>query len=340
MIIDCAFQPLDLRTSNCYGAQAEALRVQLCRQHRGVAEAEPGSDRGAGEFFGGACAAAGQLFDESPVDVAIYQSLVMRGAFYSGPATVSAGAAAMGSREKRIVLFGGTSIIHVGQAIVDIREQHKRYGITGVTLYPQSLLHPDEGASRLVRDGFADVLEAIRALGIRHVSLYRTPCWGLPGAGVPGELQLLTDLASGFPELAFQIMVGDVSGIPSAGALAGRHPNVYLNLQGIFSLVVTRPREFYESIARLAADAGYDKLLFASGWGGQHPSRLISAFLDTEMPSELVSGYRLPPFDGCVKSAVLGETARRLLDLPQSLCPLPDHAHTNGETDCATDQIQ
>jgi uncharacterized protein len=323
VIIDCAFQPLDLRTSNCYGAQAEALRVQLYRQHRCIAEAEaeaePGSDGGSGKFFDGACAAAGQLFDESPVDVAIYQSLVMRGVFYSGPATVSAGAAVMRSREKRIVLFGGTSIIHVGQAIIDIREQRKCYDITGVTLYPQSLLHPDAGASRLGHDGFSAVLEAIRALGIRHVSLYRTPSWGLPGAGVPGELQLLTDLASGFPELSFQIMVGDVSGVPSAGALAGRHPNVYVNLQGIFPLVVTRPREFYESIARLAADAGYDKLLFASGWGVQHPRRLISAFLTTEMPADLVSGYRLPPFDGCVKYAVLGETARRLLALPQSL---------------------
>jgi predicted TIM-barrel fold metal-dependent hydrolase len=71
-------------------------------------------------------------------------------------------------------------------------------------------------------------------------------------------------------------------------------------------------------LASLAADAGYDKLLFASGWSVTRPSALIEAFRALDLSAELSAGYRLPPLDARAKAAILGDTAARLLELSPS----------------------
>ncbi|MEI7546483.1 MAG: hypothetical protein WCK21_00280 [Actinomycetota bacterium] len=82
-----------------------------------------------------------------------------------------------------------------------------------------------------------------------------------PQLAVPEEVRLLDVDTPNLPGLVVHVVAGGAEGAKVASGLVARHSNVYVNLQGVSSLLITRPREFCELLAALAADAGYDKLL-------------------------------------------------------------------------------
>jgi uncharacterized protein len=184
-----------------------------------------------------------------------------------------------------------------------------------VALYSQQLLKG--GPSRAPGSDTSDlevVLAHAQSIGIENVSIYRS---ALIGVGDPSGtgLQSLSHAASAFPDLTFQIIQGDRFGLECSAVLAARHRNVYVNLEGVFSWIVARPPMFFEAFTRLAVEAGYAKLLFASGCGLAQPTPLIEAFQAAELPADLHVGYGLPALDHEAKAAVLGRNAERVLDL-------------------------
>jgi hypothetical protein len=72
------------------------------------------------------------------------------------------------------------------------------------------------------------------------------------------------------------------------------------------------PRRFAQFVGALLANGGGDRLMFASGTTLQHPRPLIDAFLDFEMPEDLMVDYGYPAFDEQTKRNVLGENLLRL----------------------------
>ena len=319
MIVDCAVLPFDLAAAN--GGVPDALAVavadELYRRHQSaVPRGESQYRLTRSEFVVQSSAdVAKRVFVESPVDVAIYQSLVLRRVYRTGPVSVADGARLKQTYGDQLVLFGGTSIIHAEQAALDIQAQREDFGIVGVALYPQRLLNA--GSARTAGSDTSDleiVLAHAQSIGIRHVSMYRSALVGL-GDASGGGLQAISHAASAFPDLTFQIIQGDGSELRYSALLAARHPNVYVNLEGVFSWIVARPLMFFEAFARLAVEAGYEKLLFASGCSLAHPAPLIEAFLAADLPADLQVGYGLPALDHEAKAAVLGGNAKRILDL-------------------------
>jgi uncharacterized protein len=317
MIIDCAVMPFELAEAN--GGSRDALDVaeELYRRHRSaVPRGESPYRLTRSEFFDVSPAAvAKRVFVESPVDAAVYQSLVLRGVYRTGPVPVAGGARLRQAYGDQLVLFGGTSIIHAEQAALDIQAQREEFGIVGVALYPQRLLNAE--SSRAAGFDSADleiVLAHAQSIGIGHVSIYRSALLGMGDPSGAG-LQALSHAVSAFPDLTFQIIQGDGFGLGCSALLAARHRNVYVNLEGVFSWIVARPRMFFEAFARLAVEAGYEKLLFASGCGLAHPAPLIEAFQTAQLPADLQVGYGLPALDQDAKKAVLGGNAERILDL-------------------------
>jgi hypothetical protein len=57
---------------------------------------------------------------------------------------------------------------------------------------------------------------------------------------------------------------------------------------------------------------GEDRILWASGAMAAHPQVVLEAFLDFEMPEELVQGYGFPPLTEQAKRKLLGENYCRL----------------------------
>ncbi|HSJ43745.1 MAG TPA: amidohydrolase family protein [Euzebyales bacterium] len=100
------------------------------------------------------------------------------------------------------------------------------------------------------------------------------------------------------------------------------------NLYGEVAMpfIHTRPRYFAQVLGELLYWIGEDKLLFASDYGIWHPKWLIEAFVDFEMPEDMVGEYGEVTTD--VKKKILGLNAAALYDLD-----VPDGLGVSGAQD-------
>jgi uncharacterized protein len=94
--------------------------------------------------------------------------------------------------------------------------------------------------------------------------------------------------------------------------LLARYPNVYVNLEWTISLLFTAPRRFAEILGRLLSTGAEDRILWAAGAALVHPQAVLDAFLDFEMPEDLLEGYGYPPLTQELKRKLLGENYCRL----------------------------
>jgi uncharacterized protein len=323
MIVDCSLQPFDLSIANRRGAMGDAIADSLLRLQRPEAppcgEWTPLSPATGPVEPDAVWAACSAMLEEANVDLAIYQPVILREAFRQGPVSVGAGAELRSKMGRRVVLFGGTPLLHAEQAALEIERQRDDLKITGVVIGP-SIAVPNQ----VVADaGFPSAellhrfLGSVEELGIRQISIHKCANYGPHGSPVE-EFNTIAWVAEEFPDLTFQIVQCTIRGIDDSAKLAADHANVYLNLQGVFQLIRVRPMIFFESLARCAIELEYDKIVFASGCGLIHPAPLISAFLAARMPDELVEGYGIPQLDLAAKQAILGGTACRMLGLSET----------------------
>ena len=89
--------------------------------------------------------------------------------------------------------------------------------------------------------------------------------------------------------------------------LLARYPNVYVNLEWTVSLLFTAPRRFAEVLGNMMYWGGEDRILWAAGAMLVHPQVVLEAFLDFQMPDDLVQGYGYPKLTEESKRKMLGE---------------------------------
>lgn len=94
-----------------------------------------------------------------------------------------------------------------------------------------------------------------------------------------------------------------------------RFPNVSINLESTSAYLVKAPRRFAEIVGSMLVAAGSERLLWATGAMVFHPRPFIEAFMDFEMPRDLVEGYGFPEITYEDKVNILGRNQARLLGL-------------------------
>lgn len=115
-----------------------------------------------------------------------------------------------------------------------------------------------------------------------------------------------------FPQMRFEVVHTGMAFVEETVYLAAAFPNCYFNLENSFSLIAPAPRRFAEFFGALLAAGAENRILFSGGMAMNHPLIALRAFLDFEMPTDLVEGFGFPQVTDEIRRKVLGENYLRM----------------------------
>jgi predicted TIM-barrel fold metal-dependent hydrolase len=265
---------------------------------------------------------ADAVFAESPVDLAAFHATPIYDFFADGMVSVEKGARLKENHPDRVLFYGPVSLLDVKTAVRTVEELVTTYGIDGVKFYPAVFTEGKTIFTSLADEDVAfKVVEKAASLGVKNFAVHKALPLG-PASIVPYGVDDVASVAGAFPELNFQVVHAGIAFTEEMALLLGRFPNVYANLEGTFGYMCRKPRSFFEAIGLLAEWGSYDQLLFASGCNVAHPAPLVNAFLESEMPEDLITEKGFPALTPEAKAKILGGNFARLhgiTELPASL---------------------
>lgn len=216
------------------------------------------------------------------------------------------------------------------EAIYDHMARAVEQGAIGFKFYPSNGMF-DRQNNRLVSQFYDDpenaypLFERAQQLGVKVVAFHKAQPVGVGPNTVVG-VQDISTAAAEFPELTFEVVHAGWAFLEDTAYQLQYHPNIYANLENTLGLVVNQPRRFAHIIGTLLRAGAEDRLIFGSGCALNHPDPQIRAFMDFEMPQELVDGYAYPQLTIEIKRKILGENIARMhgIDIKQRRAAIAD----------------
>jgi predicted TIM-barrel fold metal-dependent hydrolase len=263
-------------------------------------------------------AVAHALFVESDVDMCAYHHVDMPGICKEGVSRWDTGVELARMAPNRVLLYGGVDVFNPdrGKVFAEMERQAAE-GAVGFKFYPSTMFEFTGRKERLPAIFYNDpdraypFFEKARELGVSHLAFHKAQPVG-PGvveASRPGDL---TDAALDFPDMTFEVVHDGFAFLEECALQLGTTPNIYANLEVTLNWVVRQPRRFAEAIGTLLGYGGPQRLLFATGCILTHTDPVIRAFMDFEMPRDLVEGWGMPELTPEIKRAILGENMAAL----------------------------
>jgi predicted TIM-barrel fold metal-dependent hydrolase len=200
-------------------------------------------------------------------------------------------------------------LIGMDDPLEELTRQVEEFNPHGVKLYPS---YWDESGHQAFKMDDTEVafplFEHARDLGLDVIAVHKA----LPLGAVPTEPYKIDDVseaASSFPDLNFEIVHGGLTFAEEAGVQIGFHPNVYVNLEHTAVEALLSPGSFIdtmENLLRMGGKDAIDKILWGSGTPHFHPQLLLEAFWELEYPemSSFSGKYEITKDD---KRKMLGE---------------------------------
>jgi uncharacterized protein len=265
------------------------------------------------------------LFQESFTDVGIYHHTPIY-FFKDGLSGLSKGKEAIEKYPDRIigcyVAVDPIADDPIGQLERGIAEVGGTDNVLGVKLYPVSYHNGKVVPWRMDDPAVAfPIFDRARDIGIKHIGIHKSlPLGPAPSTEAfhPNDIE---GAAATYPDLTFEIVHGGISFTEETAWLFGRYPNVWINLEALGFIGVLRPRKFAEVLAGLLAvssEEGIDRILWSTGCMNYHPRCQLEAFMNFEMPEDLLEGgtfWPVPEITREHKRKILGGNAARLYGL-------------------------
>ncbi len=254
------------------------------------------------------------LFYESGVDLIAYHGTPIYDFFKDGHSATFKGFELREQFPERTVVYAAINPYVFGSAseIHDEVDLLADLGVTGLKIYAARYADGVTYEQRLDDKGFAfPMIERAIERGIHTIATHKA----IPQGPVPSEPYGVGDVpgaAALYPEMNFEVVHSGMAFIEETAFLAAAFPNVYFNFETSFLLVESAPRRFAELLGALLSMGAEDRILFASGFSLNHPRPAIEAFLDFQMPDDLVTDYGRPPLTDAAKRKILGQNLLRL----------------------------
>lgn len=217
----------------------------------------------------------------------------------------------------RVVVLGSVDPADGKAALDDLERQVKDFKITGIKLYPGDYNH---------RGWHADdekiaypLWEKCRQLGVRYIAIHK----GLPFSIFNAKYCHPEDVdqpLDDFPDLNFVIYHAAYPYLDEltmmSFRLTGRKSNLYVDLGGLFAIMMRAPYELGHTMGKLLKYLGPDHII----WGTDSPitgspQRYIDFFRSYRIPDELCERYGYPQITDEDKRKILGENLARLLGI-------------------------
>jgi predicted TIM-barrel fold metal-dependent hydrolase len=254
------------------------------------------------------------LFVESRLDLIAYHGTPIFDFWKDGHSATSKGLELRERNPGRVLVYGACNPFDGEAAIRRLESLVERDRVDGIKMYAaryadgktyaQPLDDPEYGYPFIERAG---------ELGVRVIAVHKALPFG-PVRSEPFGVTDISEPCASFPDMNFEVVHAGYAFLEQTAFLAGM-PNVWFNLENTAALLMCAPRRFAEVIGTLLASGAGDRIMFASGCALVHPAPLIKAFLEFEMPPDLVQGYGFPELTDDIKAGILGENFLRLHDL-------------------------
>lgn len=217
----------------------------------------------------------------------------------------------------RVVVLGSVDPGDGKAALEDLERQVKDFKITGIKLYPGDYDHHGWHADD---EKIAYPLwEKCRQLGVRYIAIHKGLPFSIFNAKYchPEDVdQALDD----FPDLNFVLYHAAYPYLDEltmmAFRLTGRRSNLYVDLGGLFAIMMKAPYELGHTMGKLLKYLGPDHII----WGTDSPitgspQPYIDFFRSYRIPEELCERYGYPQITAEDKRKILGENLARLLGI-------------------------
>ncbi len=266
------------------------------------------------------------LFNESVTDLAVIHPTPIM-AYKDGQTSVAKAIDATTRWPQRVIAsYACVDPLTGSKAIDDLERQVEEMpNAIGLKLYPTSWRGEVIDNWRMDDpDIIYPVYEAAARLGIKTVAVHKAvPLGPVPTGGAfnPSDVE---GAAVSFPELNFEIVHGGVAFCEETAWLLARFDNVYVNLETLTIILVSRPRVFARLLLGLldvGGEAMLDKMFWSSGAMQIHPRLCLEAFAGFQFPDEMLESRglfaELPQISDEHKRKILGENYARVhgLDL-------------------------
>jgi len=267
---------------------------------------------------------ASAFFIESDVDLVVGHAVEIKPLFKNGMFRWDVLLDLRALAPDRVLLYAAVDTFDTERtAIYEHMARSVEQGAIGFKFYPSNGMF-DRQNNRLVSQFYDDpqnaypLFERAQELGVKTVAFHKAQPVGVGPNSVVG-VQDISTAAAEFPDLTFEVVHAGWAFLEDTAYQLQYHPNVYANLENTLGLVVNQPRRFAHILGTLLRAGAEDRLIFGSGCALNHPDPQIRAFIDFEMPQELIDGYGYPPVTIATKRKILGENIARLhgIDIEQ-----------------------
>jgi uncharacterized protein len=251
------------------------------------------------------------LFLESDVDLCDYHSLPLDDFFVDGFVRFEKGVEMQRRTPQRVCLHAAVNPLEGSRALEQVEHSIRDLGAHGIKVYPARFVQGQTIPVRLDDPEYGiPVIEKAIECGAKCIAVHKYFPIGPTRLSAYGVDDV--EIAGAFPQINFEVLHPGFAFVEETAWLLARYPNVYVNLEWTVSLMFTAPRRFAEVLGTLMQWGGEDRILWAAGAMFVHPQPVLEAFLDFEMPEDLVEGYGYPPLTDEGKRKMLGENYCRL----------------------------
>jgi uncharacterized protein len=264
------------------------------------------------------------VFDQSDTDMLVSMPLPLTDLFRDGLSPWEE-CAELASRDPERIVFWGTVNPMEGRHALDLMERQVHdHGARAFKFYNTRYDYGQPMPWRMDDPQIAfPVFEKAQELGVNLIGVHK----GVPLGPQPIEHTQTWDMdgaAANFPDINFIIYHVGLPFLDEVCWQLIRHPNLYASLAATIDFIVRSPRMFAEIIGKLLFWCGEDKIVYGSEAPIFHPQWALDAFMDFEIPQDLIEGYGYPQLTAQAKRKILGENLLRLhgMDVEETIARL------------------
>lgn len=257
------------------------------------------------------------LFVEGHVDVAIFQSTILKEFYVNGFNNLERYGRLRDANPGRFIINGSWDPRAEEAGLDQLSADAERWNLRGVKLYTAEWRGHSKGW-KLTDAWSYRYLERCEQLGIRNIHIHKGPTIH-PLNMDAFDVGDVDEVASAFPALNFIIEHVGMPRLDQFCWIASQERNVYGGISAILPFIHRRPRYWAQIIGELLYWLGEDRILFGSDYAQFSPRWQIEAFVDFQMPADLVEEYG--PLTTAAKKKVLGLNTAKLygIEVPGGL---------------------
>jgi len=312
-VIDAVVHPYNWATENAVGDYA----VEFTRANHAFHEIltpDPAFRLTASEFIREWTIEelADALFVEGGVDYALCHAIGVTDFYRDGLSSVEKASEMARRWPNRVGWYATVNPFEGVRALEQLEYQVTELGAIGLKLYPARYVNGRTQILRMDDDRVTfPVIQRARELGVRSVAVHKAVADG-PTSIDAYRTDDLDEACASFPDVRFQIVHAGFAFLEETAQQLARHTNLYATLEVTFSLLLSQPRRFAEILGNLLYWGGADRIMFADGCSLVHPLPALRAFMETELPADLVEGWRFPQITDDIRRRILGRNAAEL----------------------------